>query len=172
MMLMPCIKREADRRSKQRQSLFLIVFKGRAAFALLEIMVAATLVLTGMVIIAKLSVASGRMWVQTRHERLAMEELSNQLEYLVALDADDLDLATQKISPADHVAKSLANVTILAKPVRDGDGSRIEMTIQWGDKLESLSAEEAVLQGRLRRLSLVGWIDPLDVAGPNREDEQ
>jgi hypothetical protein len=146
--------------------------KRRRGFALLEIMVAATLVMTGIAVIAKLSVASGRMWMQTRHERLAMEELSNQLEFLMSLAPSDRESAMTDLSPSDHVAESLSNATLIAKPIRDIDGSRIELTVQWGDKSEPSKDDEAVLQGRLRRMSLVAWIDPLDVTGSQQETAQ
>jgi len=136
----------------------------RPAMALLEIIVAATLITTGLAVIAKLTIASGRMWMQTRHERLALEELSNQLELLVAMQRNDRDEAIANLTPSPHITSSLVGASLEADFLRDQDGSRIALTIRWGDQHEESSDEEqqSILQGRTRQMSLVGWVDPAD----------
>lgn len=136
----------------------------RPAMALLEIIVAATLIMTGLAVIAKLTIASGRMWMQTRHERLAFEELSNQLELLVAMQRNDREEAIANLTPSPHIKSSLVGARLNADFLRDQDGSRIALTIRWGDQHEESSDEgqQSILQGRTRQMSLVGWVDPTD----------
>ena len=60
----------------------------RNAFTLTELVVGAALTVTVMSVVASLTVHCGRLWQDTRHQQLVMDELSNELERLISLPAD------------------------------------------------------------------------------------
>lgn len=125
----------------------------RPGFTLIELTVAATLVIAGLTAVGGMTVATGRMWRQTRQERIATEELSNQFERLVALTATERAAAMADLKPSAFAAQALAAVTLVAKPVSDADGERIELAIDWDRGMPG------------QPLTLVGWIDAWDEAG-------
>lgn len=120
----------------------------RRGTSLIELLVAATLLLSGITVVTQLTVAAGRMWQQTRHERLAMEELSNQLEYLIALEPDQRATALQALAPSPLAVEVLPEVNLTADAIADQDGSRLELSLVWG--------------GRPKPITLVGWIGPAE----------
>lgn len=122
----------------------------RAGFTLIELTVAATLVIAGLTVLGGMTVATGRMWQQTRQERVASEELSNQLERLIALTPAERGAAISDLRPSAFATQTLVDVTLVAKPVSDAEGERIELAIDWDRGTPG------------KPLSLVGWIDAWD----------
>ena len=119
--------------------------KSRSGITLVELMVAAALVVSGLAIIGKLSIASGRMWQQTRHEQVALEELSNQLERLIALPPAQRGDAIAQLKPSAFAAERLPGVTIAAQSLEDHAGQRIALQINWNRFFPA------------KPLTLVGW---------------
>ncbi len=124
----------------------------RPGFTLIELTVAATLVIAGLTVLGSMTVATGRMWQQTRQERVASEELSNQLERLMALTPAERSAAISDLRPSAFATQTLVDVTLVAKPVSDAEGERIELAIDWDRGTPG------------QPLSLVGWIDAWDGA--------
>ncbi len=124
--------------------------KSRAGLTLVELMVAATLIVSGLTMIGKLTVTSGRMWQQTRQEQVALEELSNQLERLLALPPDQRDEAISELAPSAFAAERLQEATITARTFADSAGQRLELQINWNRHTPA------------KPLMLVGWIDAVD----------
>lgn len=122
----------------------------RPGFTLIELTVAATLVIAGLTVLGSMTVATGRMWQQTRQERVASEELSNQLERLVALTPAERSAAMSELMPSAFATQTLADVTLIAKPVSDAEGELIELAIDWDRGMPG------------QPLSLIGWIDAWD----------
>jgi len=119
--------------------------KSRSGITLVELMVAAMLVISGLAIIGKLSIASGRMWQQTRHEQVALEELSNQLERLVALPPEQRRDAIAQLEPSAFAVERLPGVTITSQSLKDHAGQRITLQINWNRFFPA------------KPLTLVGW---------------
>lgn len=124
--------------------------KSHPGVTLVELIVAATLVVSGLTVIGKLSVSTGRMWQQTRFEQFALEELSNQLEHLLALPAEQRDVALSQIVPSDLAISRLPDPVITSRLLGDQAGQRIELQISWNRV------------GPSKPMSLVGWIDVSD----------
>lgn len=124
--------------------------KKRSGLSLIELIAAATLVISGLTMIGKLSVASGRVWQQTRHEQVALEELSNQLERLIALPPQQRAEAILQLAPSAFAADKLPGANITARQVEDADAERLELQIDWNRPVPS------------RPLILVGWVDGVD----------
>lgn len=124
----------------------------RRAFTVTELVVAATLLVTAMSVVAPLAVRSGRLWQDSRHYRLAMEELSNQLERLTALEAVERAAAIVEVAPSPQVSTALPNPVLSVETLTDENGTRLVLRLAW-DRL-----------GPSAPVTLVGWIDPLPPA--------
>jgi len=127
--------------------------KRRGGFTVTELIVAATLLVVLMSVVGTLTVSSGRLWQDTRHYRLAIDELSNQLDRLTALDDTRLTTAIAELSASPQIRSALPNPVLTAESLADENGTRVVLQLAW-DRL-----------GKSRPVSLVGWTNPL----PNKE---
>lgn len=124
----------------------------RCAFTITELVVAATLLVTAMSVVVPLAVRTGRLWQDSRHNRLAMEELSNQLDWLTSLDATERTVAIDEIGPSRQISSALPNPELSVETLTDENGTRLILSLAW-DHI-----------GPRAPISLVGWIDPLPSA--------
>ena len=125
---------------------------GRRGYTMTDLVVAATLLVGIMSLVAPLAVRSGRLWQDSRHYRLALDELSNQLERLTNLDEGERDAALAKLSVSPQVRGRLPNPVLHAHSIDDSDGARLVLQLQW-DRV-----------GHAMPVTLVAWIDPLPKA--------
>jgi hypothetical protein len=89
---------------------------------------------------------------------VAVEELSSQLDRLVALPNGMIDEALKGLTPSDAAADSLPGVTLEAKRFDDRDGQRIELSIDWD-------------RGRPSKpMRLVGWLADIPASEPETEE--
>ncbi|TWU38918.1 hypothetical protein Q31b_39960 [Novipirellula aureliae] len=107
-----------------------------------ELLIAATLVMTGMAMVTPLAMRSGRMWMQTREHHLALDELANQLERLTHLPAAELPGEIENLTASDWVLQRLPAVKLDAEIL---DQNAIRISIDW-----KRTGDPAPLQ-------LVGW---------------
>ena len=129
----------------------------RNGVTLIELIVAATLLITGTTIVGQLTVATGRVWQRTRHERLASEELSNQLGRIVSLSVDRRDEAIDSLTPSRLVTEVIPDAELTASRVTDDDGERLELVLRWPD--------------RPKGIRIVGWLEA-DASEGNGEGEE
>ncbi len=112
--------------------------------------VASGLLVTVMAIMAPLAVRTSRLWQDSRHQQVALEELAGELERLTALDSPERTEAMRSLTPSDTLAIAAPHAEITAATVADSEGTRIVLTLNWNE----LDYPRAPLQ-------LVGWLDPL-----------
>ena len=117
-------------------------------FTITELVVAASLLVTVLSVITPLAVRSNRLWQQTRYYRLAVEELTNQLEYLTSLDSAQRAEALEKLAPSMAISNTLPNPVLTAETRSDDDGNRLILSLTW-DRL-----------GENVPVTLVGWFEP------------
>jgi len=118
----------------------------RSGFTVTEMLVSALLLISVMSLVGPLAVRTGRLWQQTRHGRLALEELSNQLDRLTHLSADKRTVALAKLAPTQSIRVALSNPQLSAKTIHDQDGQRLVLQLTW---------DRAGAPGKL---SLTGWL--------------
>ncbi len=123
----------------------------RAGFTLTELVVAASLMTGLMAVVAPLTVRSGRLWQQARRHQLAIDELSNQLELLVALQPQQRKRAIADLAPSQQLLDLLPGSTMSAELVADANGARLVLSLHYGTQL----------QPKPLPVTLVGWLDPL-----------
>ena len=129
----------------------------RCGFAMPELLVAATLLVAAMSLVAPLAVRSGRLWQDTRHYHLAVDQLANQLEYLTSLDEPSRAAAMTNLDVSPQLQAVLPRPELSAETVRDEFGTRLVLHLVWDRP------------GRDSPVTLVGWIDPMPATGPSAD---
>lgn len=121
----------------------------RKGTTLTEMVVAATLMVSTMGIVAPLTVRTGRLWQDSRRYQLVMDELSNELERLASLTAEQRQPAMADLAPPDHLQATLPSATLVAETIRDADGTRLLLSMNWDRP------------GNPKPVTLVGWLDSM-----------
>jgi type II secretory pathway pseudopilin PulG len=122
----------------------------RSGFTSTEVVVAASLLAAAMGIVGPLAVQTTRLAQDSRQQRLALDELSDQIERLTALDPPSRSDALQQLQVSEALSYAAPEATIQGETLRDADGVRLVLTLQWNHP----SRPRAPVQ-------LVGWLDPL-----------
>jgi hypothetical protein len=104
-----------------------------------------------------------RLLASQRHYRLALDELSNQLERLSALAADERSAALEKIAPSDFAAERLPGAKLRGELVESDFGQRLTLRLTWDEPQRSEAP-----------LCLTAWMssEPRPIAGPPAGREQ
>ncbi|MDZ4659201.1 MAG: hypothetical protein SH868_16640 [Bythopirellula sp.] len=113
-----------------------------------ELIVAATLLMTALSLVVTLSFRTGKLWQESRHYKLAVEELTNQLERLTILDETELDAALGELAVSEKMQTALPNPRLSGTKIVDADVTRVMLEIEW-DRV-----------GKSEPLTLVGWLAP------------
>lgn len=111
-----------------------------------ECLVAASVLMLGIGIVAKSNSSLMRLWEDTRYQQLAMDELANQLSYLTRLADEDLQQALGQLAVSPDIAATLIDARLEGNRIQDEFGDRIELSIQWQQLAPNLP------------LKLTGWI--------------
>jgi hypothetical protein len=130
----------------------------RNGTTLTEMVVAATLMVSAMAIVAPLTVRTGRLWQDSRRHQLVMDELSNELERLVSLTPKQRERAIAGLTPPNYLQTSLPAATLTAETIRDGDGTRLLLSMNWDRP------------GKPKPLTLVGWLDSMPSQNATQTD--
>jgi len=121
-------------------------------FTVTELVVAAGLLVVVLSVVTSLTVSSGRLRQDSRHYRLAVDELSNQLEWLITIDEARRAEAIESLSPSPQARDMLPNPVLSAERLSDKHGNRIALHLAW-DRL-----------GKSTPVTLIGWINALPAA--------
>jgi len=113
-----------------------------------DLIVAAVLTMTLIGTLTTFTVRSGRLIAETRRHQFAVDELTNQLERLQALDSETLDAAIATVAPSEEASVTLPAAVISAEKIDDSLGERIVLSLNW---------ERGAVATPIR---LVGWIKP------------
>ena len=113
-----------------------------------ELIVAAVLLVTAISLLTMFSVRTGKLWQESRHYRLAVEELTNQLERLTSLDEAEIDDRLVDLEPSAEIQAVLPNPRLSGEKVADDHGTRVVVQVTWDRP------------GRAKPVSLVAWIAP------------
>jgi hypothetical protein len=130
-------------------------YHSRRGLTITEVVVAATLVVSMIGLVAPLTVRVGRVWQSTRQYRLAFNELANQMELLISLEVARCEDSLPTLKPSANVVQSLPGAKLEGEMIRDEDGTRLVLSLNWDRGSQSVP------------ISLVGWLntDSVEVAG-------
>ena len=121
-----------------------------------EMLVAASLLVTVMSFSVSGFQRINGIWKDIRDRRLAVCELSNQLEELTRLSADELDAALPDLKPSELCANSLKQTKLSGTGGEDGLGQRIDLTLTWRPR------QAGFAEDHVRTVTLSGWLSPSD----------
>jgi hypothetical protein len=99
----------------------------------LEVIVAFTLLSGVMAFAVPLVVAHGRLMKAQRNYRIALDELSNQLDRASTLPAEELQAAIEKLSPSPQAAERLPGAKLRGQLAESQLGSRVTIEIWWDE---------------------------------------
>ena len=100
---------------------------------MIDLMVSLTLLMAAMSVVAPLVVRHGQVLKSQRHYRLALDELTNQLERLAALTPEQLPDAVEQIAPSPFIAERLAGAKIEGELAPEEAGVRILLHMTWDE---------------------------------------
>jgi hypothetical protein len=134
----------------------------RAGATMVELLVASTLVMAALSVWAPLVVRHGRMATGARHYRIAVDELSNQLERLAALEGDELTPAVEEIAVSEFAAARLPGAKLTADLEPADFGQRLTLSMTWDEPQRSAAP-----------VTMTAWVFPAESsdAAPDEENE-
>jgi hypothetical protein len=136
----------------------------RCAASTIEVLVAFTLLTSVLSVSTPLVVRHGRLLAAHRQYRVALDELTNQLDRFTALPPEDVTRAVQQLAPSPFAVARLPGVKLQAQLAPADVGQRLTLTIAWGER-----------ERRQAPLSLAGWMprtSPATAGQPEQEQPQ
>ena len=115
---------------------------------MIECVVAAGVLMIAMGTVTTMAFRISRMWAQTGHQRIAMDELSNQIEQIVDTEPDQIDDLIESLQPSQVALESLDQPELSGTRVRDETGDRVTLVLKWRSPYP------------IAPVQLTGWIDP------------
>ena len=105
----------------------------RRAISSLEVLVAFTLLSSVLALSTPLIVKHGRLLTAQRDYRLALDELSNQLERLTALPDEDRSAALRQLAPSAFAAKRLPGAQLRGELDALDLGQCLTLRLSWDE---------------------------------------
>lgn len=105
--------------------------KNRAGTTLTELVVAAGLLVTVVGLTAGSVGGVARLYRLEQQHRVAVDELSNQLERLTQLTADQARSELEEIELSKWASISLSGGQLSGEVLNDSHGTRVQLSIQW-----------------------------------------
>ena len=103
----------------------------RRGTTIIEFVVACTLLSSLMLLIVPSAIRIGRVQQTLHQERIAMDEVTNQLERLTQLPLDQLQQEMEKLTPSELAASRLPNPELRGVLEKPEDGYRLALEISW-----------------------------------------
>lgn len=105
----------------------------RTGFNTLEVVVAFTLLTAVLALSAPLIVAHHRLLQAQRHYRVALAELSNQLERLSLLSVAELPAAVENLRPSEFAEERLPGATLRGELRETDFGRQVTLEVAWDE---------------------------------------
>ena len=105
----------------------------RRGVTIVETLVAFTLLSTALAVATPLVVRNGRLLSEQQDYRLALDELSNQLDRLSALPPEQLTDALKKLEPSEFTASRLPTARLSGQLDADNGGQRLTLSLSWDE---------------------------------------
>ncbi len=102
-----------------------------AGITVTEVIVAAVLMMTIMGLVGTVCHRVNLIWFDVNHHRVAVSELSNQLEELTSMTLDQAVTAVKTIEPSELCCRALASPELSGEILEDSLGTRVLLKINW-----------------------------------------
>jgi hypothetical protein len=99
----------------------------------MDLLVSFTLLLTAISVVSPLVVRHGRMLKSQRNYRLALDELSNQMDRLTMLPIESLPQAIKQLSPSVFLSKRLPGSQLSGELQSTELGTRVTLKLSWNE---------------------------------------
>ena len=119
------------------------VGQGRRATTVLEVMVSLSMLMAALTVSLPLVLHHGRLLIEQRNYRLALDEVSNHLDRLSATSSDELPLAIQHLVVSPFTAEKLRDATLTSELKPADAGQQLVVTLTWkslGEQKVTLAA--------------------------------
>ena len=103
----------------------------RNGTTLTEVIVAAGMVIAIASVMIPLIVSASRLRTQSRYYQQVTDDLSNQMDRLVALPTDQREQALEQLKPSAHVLENLQAATLTGETSTDSNGTTLTLRMQW-----------------------------------------
>ena len=103
----------------------------RGGVSSIEFLVSFSVMATVMTVATTMTLNISRVWRDIEHQRLAVCELSNQLEEMTLLSGEDLIERVGQIEPSEFCKQGLDEPRIAAQLSSDVLGQRIDLELAW-----------------------------------------
>jgi len=113
----------------------------RSGLTMTEIIVSAVLLMTVMSFVGSICFRVNLIWSDVNHNRVAINELSNQLEVLTLLKPDQVAVAIESLEPSQACSGALKSPALTGEIIKDELGSRVILRLNWERPVESLPVE-------------------------------
>jgi hypothetical protein len=123
---------------------------------MLEVMVSLSLLMGTLSLSLPLILHHGRLLIEQRNYRLALDELSNHLDRLTATGPDDLSLALRQLAVSPFTAERLHDAKLTSDLKPDDIGQRLILTLTWRNSNE-------------QKVALAAWIFPSLTTAPTTD---
>ena len=123
-------------------------FRRRRGVTMVELVVATGLLVAVMCFVTSLCFRIDSVWKDIGYHRVAVNELSNQLELLTRLSPEEAREAIGSLAPTTVCARTLRDPTLSGEIIEDSLGVRVVLQIDWARKHPG------------KPVQLVGWLRP------------
>lgn len=112
--------------------LFRFHHRSRGASSL-EVVVAFTLLSSALALAVPLIVAHNRLQIAQRHYRVALAEISNQMERLSLLSAAEMPAAVEKLTASEFASERLPGAKLRGEVSESQLGQRVSLELTWDE---------------------------------------
>jgi hypothetical protein len=105
----------------------------RLGMGMLDVFVSLTLLVTLISVATPLVVRHAQLLKSHRNYRLALDELSNQLDRLATVPVDRLPTAIDGLAPSEFVAKRLPGARLEGELAAAEIGTRVTLKLSWNE---------------------------------------
>ena len=137
----------------------LVHSRSRLGTTIAEFVVACALLGSLMLFVVPSAIRIGRLQQALRHERIAMDEVTNQLDRLTQLPVDQLKQQVDNLTPSEFALSGLPNPGLSGTLRNSEGGYRLALEISWDSPGR-----------RAAPLSMATWIYPAATTEPGEED--
>ncbi len=136
-----------------------LLHRRRRGTSMIELLVAFTLLAAVMSSALPLVTRHGRLLMSARHYRLALDEVSTQLDRLTALPADEIPAAVDRLEVSAFTRERLSEARLTGELQPTDWGRRLTLSLTW---------QEA--QRATAPVQLVGWIGGNEAEEPGASE--
>jgi len=137
----------------------------------MEAIVAFVLLSASISVATPLIVRHAQIVMDQRRYRLALDELTNQLDRLTALSETETRAELHQLMPGELVVRHLPGVQLTGELTPEELGSRMTLTLTWGGPgapaspatkpgMSGVATDDKLPLGQSKRVALTGWILP------------